>query len=111
MNKYEETGRQIGSIVDKKNRAYGDSFDKCAEYMKLLYPHGIKHEQYIDALALIRDFDKSMRIATDRDAFGEDPWSDKAGYAILRVYQNDNKKTKQQQIVIPAKAGIQEGNK
>jgi hypothetical protein len=82
---YEETGRKIGAIVDQKNEAYGDSFAKCPQYLKILYPDGIKPDQYQDALALIRDFDKSMRIATNRDAMGENPWSDKAGYAILSV--------------------------
>ena len=85
IGKYEEVGRAIGEIVDVKNVAYGDSFHKCDQYLKLLYPDGVKPDQYKDMLGLVRDFDKSMRIATNKDALGENPWSDKAGYAILAV--------------------------
>jgi len=76
-------GIEIGKLVTTKNRVYGDSFKKCAEYMKLLYPDGVRPDQYGDMLGLVRMFDKQMRIATDRDALGESPWSDIAGYGIL----------------------------
>lgn len=102
MKKYELEGARIGAIVDKKNRAYGDSFAKSPAYLLLLYPNGIKPEQYPDALALIRDFDKNMRIATHKDAMGENPWEDKAGYSILQTRQ-------QRKDVIPADP--QEGNR
>ncbi len=82
--KYEEIGAEIGRLVDEKNKAYGDSFAKCPQYLLLLYPHGIRPDQYQDMLALVRDFDKNMRIATNKSAFNEEPWKDKAGYAILR---------------------------
>ncbi len=32
---------------------------------------------------MIRILDKCFRIATHRDALGEDPWQDVAGYALL----------------------------
>jgi hypothetical protein len=80
---FEEIGRRIGALVDVKNKAYGSSFDACGEFLKLLYPNGIKPEQYIHALCLVRIFDKMMRIATDKDALGESPYQDIAGYAIL----------------------------
>ena len=81
--KFQEIGNEIGLLVDVKNAAYGSAFEKAGAYLRLLYPDGIRPEQYGDALALVRDFDKSMRIATQKDAFGESPWKDKAGYAIL----------------------------
>src|SRR5690606_25402514 len=34
--KYERIGREIGKLVDKKNRAYGDAFNKSDEFLKLL---------------------------------------------------------------------------
>lgn len=80
---YRDIGIEIGEIVDKKNMAYGSAVEKTEAFLKLLYPEGIKPEQYRDALALVRDFDKSVRIATNNDPFGEDPWADKAGYGIL----------------------------
>jgi hypothetical protein len=81
--KYEKIGTEIGKLVDEKNAAYGDAFNKSADFLNLLYPDGVKPEQYGDMLALVRDFDKSMRIATHKDALGENPWRDKAGYGIL----------------------------
>jgi hypothetical protein len=81
---YEAKGRDIGRLVDEKQRQYGDSFHKCGAYLKLLYPDGIKPAQYGDLLALVRDFDKSMRIATGNQG-GEDAWQDKAGYALLAM--------------------------
>lgn len=81
--KFEETGTQIGKLVEEKNAAYGDSFAKCGDFLELLYPNGIRPEQYQDALCLVRIFDKQMRIATRKDAFGESPYRDIAGYGIL----------------------------
>lgn len=81
--KYQELGDQIGALVDDKNAAYGDAFSKCGEFLKLLFPNGIKPEQYSDALCLVRVFDKQMMIATRKDAFGESPYKDIAGYGLL----------------------------
>lgn len=86
--KYEEIGRQVGQLVDKKQVAYGNSFGKSGEFLKLLYPEGISPNQYDDMLALVRIFDKQMRIATDKDAMGEDPFGDIAGYGLLGMARN-----------------------
>lgn len=75
--------QQIGELVEQKNAAYGSSFAKTGDFLRLLYPDGIVPEKYDDALLLVRVFDKQMRIATDRDALGESPWCDIAGYGIL----------------------------
>ena len=83
MSIYEEIGLNIGTLVTKKQKAYGDSFSKSAEFLKLLYPDGIKPDQYLDILTLVRIYDKIQRIATDKDAFGESPYSDIIGYGIL----------------------------
>ena len=85
QGKYEQLGAEIGKMVDEKQAAYGDSFGKAPEILRIYYPDGVKPEQYEDFLAIVRDIDKSMRIATDKDAFGESPWRDKAGYALLSV--------------------------
>lgn len=66
--KYEPVARAIGQLVDEKNKAYGDAFNKSGDFLKLLYPDGIKPEQYGDMLALVRVFDKQMRIATAKEA-------------------------------------------
>jgi len=87
MNKktYEQIGQEIGKLVDEKNAAYGSSFAESHKILSVLYPNGIKPEQYTDALAIVRVIDKLFRIATSKDAFGESPWRDIAGYAILGV--------------------------
>lgn len=76
-------GERIGALVDEKNAAYGDSFQRSGEVMKLLYPDGIKPEQYVDALGIVRVVDKLFRIAHRKDAFGENPWDDICGYGVV----------------------------
>ena len=83
--KFEEIGTQIGKLVDLKNEAYGSSFLKSEQILQVLYPEGIKPEQYKDMLAITRIVDKLFRIATNKDAFGENPFKDIAGYGILGV--------------------------
>lgn len=85
---YEEIARSIGKLVDEKNAAYGSSFDKSDQIIKILYPEGVEPNQYKDLLAMTRVIDKLFRIATSKDAMGEDPWQDIAGYAILSVVSN-----------------------
>lgn len=82
---FDVIGKEIGELVCVKNVAYGDSFAKTDRFLEILYPAGIPVEKFSDALALVRVFDKMMRIATDKDALGESPWRDIAGYAILAV--------------------------
>ena len=84
---YEEEGQKIGKLADEKNHAYGDSFRLSGSILKILYPKGVTPRQYGDMLAVVRVLDKIFRIATDRNALGEDPWVDIAGYAILRARQ------------------------
>lgn len=81
--RYEAAGRALGALVDVKQAAYGDSFGRAGEILRILYPQGIRPEQYRDALAVTRIIDKLFRIATDRDALGESPFRDVAGYGLL----------------------------
>lgn len=83
LSVWERIGGQIGALVAEKNKAYGSSFDNAGHVMRLLYPNGISLEQMDDALAVVRVIDKLFRIATARDAFGESPWRDIAGYSLL----------------------------
>lgn len=94
---FEEIATKIGKLVDEKNQAYGNSFSESHKILSILYPNGIQPEQYTDALAIIRVIDKLFRIATDRDAFGESPWKDIAGYSILGVANHERTKKEHQQ--------------
>jgi hypothetical protein len=82
-------GRLLGELTQMKNAAYGDSFVKSGEILAILYPSGILPEQYRDALAIVRVIDKLFRIATRKDAFGESPWKDIAGYGILGAVSDE----------------------
>lgn len=86
---YEEIGADIGALVKEKQEAYGDSFGKAGAVMAILYPDGIKSEQLHDALCIVRILDKLFRIATKKDAFGESPYRDIAGYALLGVARSE----------------------
>lgn len=80
---FRRLGKEVGELVAQKNEAYGNSFSTAGEALRLLYPDGIRSNQYSDALAIVRVWDKMMRIATDRDAMGESPYRDIAGYGLL----------------------------
>lgn len=83
MDEFVKSSLEIGTLVSEKNKAYGDSFGRGGEFLKILYPNGIAPEQYTDVLCQIRIFDKQMRIANNKNAFGESPYGDIAGYALL----------------------------
>lgn len=83
VSAYVTLGMEIGALVERKQAAYGDSYGKSGDIMRILYPDGIRPEQYDDALGVVRTVDKLFRVATDRDALGESPWGDIAGYGLL----------------------------
>lgn len=88
---YRERGERLGNLIEEKQAAYGDSFGKAGDVMRILYPLGIPPQKLDDALVVVRVLDKLFRIATDRDALGESPWQDIAGYGLLaaaRVERN-----------------------
>jgi len=79
---FEIAGRDVGALVEEKNAAYGNSYDASAKIMGILYPDGIRPDQYRDALGVVRVIDKLCRLAHSPDAFGENPWADIAGYGL-----------------------------
>jgi len=92
MKSFSDIGKEIGELVEEKQAAYGDSFSKAGGIVKILYPNGIPVEKLDDALVVVRVIDKLFRIATCKEALGEDPWKDIAGYSLLAVNKNENKK-------------------
>jgi len=83
MTDFRKLGEEIGRLVEEKNAAYGNAFEKCEEFLRLLWPKGVSPEDYLFMLALVRIFDKQVRIATDPDYGGESPFKDIAGYGLL----------------------------
>lgn len=99
-SEYESLGAVVGALVGVKQKAYGDSFGRSGDVLRILYPCGISPEQYHDVLAVTRIIDKLFRIATDRDAMGESPYRDIAGYGILgaaRKGEHDGSRTTKDQ--------------
>lgn len=86
---FERIAEEIGQTVTSKNKAYGNSFADAKHFLKLLYPDGVPVDSYGDMLCLVRMFDKLKRIATKKDAYGESPFKDLAGYAILGIYNEE----------------------
>ena len=89
MNNYEEIGKNIGALVDKKNKAYGNSFSDVESFIKMIFPEKINVDNYGDAIFIIRLFDKMKRLATDKNAFNEDVYKDIIGLAV-RLYVLNN---------------------
>tara|TARA_R110002012_G_scaffold228471_1_gene400850 strand:- start:121 stop:396 length:276 start_codon:yes stop_codon:yes gene_type:complete len=87
--RFEKIGTEIGKLVDLKNRAYGSSFEKSEQILKVLYPNGVEPSQYRDMLAITRIVDKLFRIASQKEAFDESPFKDIAGYGILGVANDE----------------------
>ncbi len=90
MRKFEKKAREIGMLLEEKNAAYGNAFIEAERVLKVLYPNGVKPEQYTDMLAITRVLDKLFRIANRKDAFGENPWEDLGGYGILMSATDDD---------------------
>ena len=89
--KFQKIGTEIGKLVDSKNNAYGDSFKKSEQILKVLYPKGVQPDQYQDMLAITRILDKLFRIATRKEAFNESPFKDIAGYGLLGALNDEEK--------------------
>lgn len=88
---YKEIGSIIGALVDQKNKAYGNSFWLAGKVLAVMYPDGVPVSKYQDMLYTVRVIDKLFRIATQKNAFGENPAEDIAGYSILMSGQPPDK--------------------
>lgn len=82
----------IGKLVGRKDRDYGAAHAKTGAILRILYPEGIKPEQYDDMLSICRVLDKIFRIAVGVNALKENPWADLSGYGILGVARRLHKK-------------------
>jgi len=85
-------GTELGELLGRKNKAYGDSFERSVKIIEILYPNGIPIRAYPAFLGMIRMIDKMFRIAQisqdDTYSFSEeekDAWQDSAGYSILEL--------------------------
>ena len=88
---YQILAQKVGKLVAEKNKAYGDSFGEASKIIAVLYPNGVRPDQYVDLLAIVRVIDKLFRLANKKDAFGESPWRDICGYALLGIANDEEK--------------------
>ena len=79
---YKTLAMSLGQLVTDKQEQYGDSFGRSGDVLRILYPAGIRTEQYDDALAVTRIVDKLFRIANGAQG-DESPYKDIAGYGLL----------------------------
>lgn len=85
QSKFEAIALRIAALVQEKQIAYGDSFGRAGDVLRILYPNGISHSQLDEALTIVRVVDKLFRVANEPDAFGESPWEDVVGYGLLAL--------------------------
>ena len=78
-----QTAKELGKFLEKKNKDYGSAFAKVSDFLKILYPNGIKPEEYTYVMLTVRIFDKLMRISQGALT---DSFVDITGYGILGVW-------------------------
>jgi hypothetical protein len=93
MGKFESLGKEIGQLVDLKQKAYGNSVKKTYEIFQILlqdYDNGdgtytIPKSLLLHILLTARDLDKTNRLFSnpDGDLMEESPYADKTGYGLL----------------------------
>ena len=81
--KYEKAGQEIGALVDEKQKQYGDMISAMGPLLHILYPNGIKPEQYNDLAIIVRILDKIGRLTKGNGKGEESPFRDIAGYGLL----------------------------
>jgi len=87
---FEGIALELSSMLEDKNRKYGDSYAKMAHVLPLFFPNGVPADKLLDAIFILRIVDKLMRIASNQPDEDEDPIKDVAGYAILRMRELRN---------------------
>jgi hypothetical protein len=89
QDRYQRLAADVADLVATKQQQYGDSFGVAPKILALLYPDGVRVEQYDDLLAVVRILDKLKRIATAKQGDGENPALDIAGYGLLMLAQRE----------------------
>lgn len=96
MNKeqgyFAEKGLKLGSLVDRKQAAYGDSISKTSKLMKVYLEDYEVNDTYVipkelldHILLQVRIIDKQNRIFSNPkgDLMDESPYDDISGYGML----------------------------
>tara|TARA_E500000331_G_scaffold351456_2_gene398154 strand:+ start:2435 stop:2704 length:270 start_codon:yes stop_codon:yes gene_type:complete len=89
MKSFKELALELSKLLEDKQKAYGESFNTAPKILQLLYPDGVKVEDYEQLLTITRILDKLNRIANNDKS--EDPFQDIAGYCLLALKQRDRR--------------------
>ena len=92
LSRFESLGLEVGKLVTEKDAAYGNSFGTAPKILALLYPDGVRVDQYPDMLTVVRMLDKLKRVATAKADDPEEPWKDLCGYPLLRLAERRKRK-------------------
>jgi len=85
MSDYHTIAQEIADLLEVKQSQYGNSVGTAPAILALLYPDGVRVEQYADLLTVVRMLDKLKRVATAAADDPEDAWLDLCGYTLLRL--------------------------
>lgn len=89
MNKIKEIAVEVAELVEKKNKDYGNSFDKTlAEYGDTAYFLRIE-----DKLSRLKSLSKKEALVADESV--EDTLKDIIGYTLLMINNKRNKQKPQ----------------
>jgi len=89
---YKKIALEVAELVTSKQKQYGDSFGHSDEILRVLYPNGVKPDQFCNFLAITRVIDKLFRIANG-DLGGESAWFDINGYSLIALGDKEKKST------------------
>ncbi len=80
---YYRVAKMVAKLVEEKDKLYGNSIENCGKILKILYPNGVKPEQYKDMLLVMRILEEASRVANKKEGFEENPFMYISGYALL----------------------------
>lgn len=81
-SRYIKKAVELGKLVETKQEQYGDSWGKAGRILEILYPDGVRPDQYHTFLGIVRVLDKICRLAAGNKG-DENAWEDLAGYGLL----------------------------
>ena len=88
---FRAVAEEVAAEVEEKDRRYGRAVLRGVEVLKILYPEGVRPDQYADAFLTLRLFEKRSRIASAQDDDLEDARRDSLGYCLVDVVQHRNR--------------------
>jgi hypothetical protein len=105
---FQDIALETADTLVLKDKAYGSSFNKTAEFLKLLFPDGVVDDQYSHLMYIVRVLDKIGRIANCSLLPPEegvlDAYKDINGYTTLmlkKLYdESEDAKLKEEETII-----------